>query len=177
MTEEFIRIGEKVVSLDKILGVTRNVLQLRANGLSQKQVAAHFKLDRTFISRLESIGEIRKGRKVALIGFPLQNKEEIKDIARDKGLDFTWVMNEEERWQMVKETSAIDFFNHIMDTITQLQAYDVIIIIASRKWKKLAEALFPVQVVFMDLGNSPIEEDRLVNTEELCKTLEKVIIY
>ena len=47
---EFIRIGEKLVNLQKIDKTVRRILQLRSSGMSQQEVAAKLQVDRTFIS-------------------------------------------------------------------------------------------------------------------------------
>lgn len=176
MTEDLFRIGEKLVSLRKILERVEKILNMRSRGLSQQEVAAYFKLDRSFISRLENMGEIRKGRKIAILGFPLKNKEEIRKIAEDKGVDFIWLMNEEERWKLVEGKSALDFFNQVMDLITELISYDLVVLIASRKWLKLGEALLDGEIFFLELGESPITEDKELSPELFARVLEHLLL-
>jgi transcriptional regulator with XRE-family HTH domain len=175
MTEELVRIGEKIISMRKIYEGIHKILQLRSKGLSQQEVANELGLDRTFISRLESIGEVRKGKKIAVFGFPLHNKEEIKKIAQAKGVDFVWLMNEEERWNLVKGKSALDFFNEVMELVTVLQSYDIVVIIASARWLRLAEALLNSEVIFLELGASPITEDRSLDLEEFADVLDTIV--
>ena len=64
MPEELFRVGEKMISMRKIEETVRAVLKLRSEGLSQQEAANSLRLDRSFISRLESIGEVRKGKKL-----------------------------------------------------------------------------------------------------------------
>ena len=66
---ELVRIGDKVVSVPKIERAVREIIELRSKGISQQEVAEKFNTDRTFVSRLESIGEIRKGKRIAVVGF------------------------------------------------------------------------------------------------------------
>lgn len=176
MFEEQFRIGEKIISMRRIEEVVQSVLRLRSEGLSQQEVANALHLDRPFISRLESIGEVRKGKKVALIGFPLQNKEEIIQLARKKGVDYVWVMNEKERWDYVRNQTAMDFFNQVIKVITTLKAYDTVILAGSRKWQKIAEALLDNQIIFLEIGSSPIREDCFLNPDYLKRTLEQVLV-
>lgn len=176
MTEDLVRIGEKIISLRKIQESIKKILKLRSAGLSQQEVANELCLDRTFISRLESIGEVRKGKKIAVFGFPLQNKEEVTRIAQAKGVDFVWLMSEKERWELVKGKSALDFFNEVMELITILQGYDIVVIIASARWLKIAEALLNNEIVFLDLGTSPITEDRFLNLKTFEETLDRIIL-
>ncbi len=175
--EDLFRIGDKIVSPRKIQEVAKKIFMMRSQGLSQQEVANSLHLDRTFISRLESIGELRKGKKIALIGFPLENKEEIRQIAEESGIDFIWLMDEKERWEMVKDKNALDFFNEVMDTITALQQYDTVIIMSSLKWKKLAEALLTGQVLFIELGSSPITENCFMNSQEFKEILDRVVSH
>lgn len=175
MTGRLVRVGEKIISPRKIQDVIGKILTLRAAGLSQQEVANELNLDRTFISRLESIGELRKGKKIAVFGFPLQNKAEINKIAQERGVDHVLLMNEAERWALVKGKSALDFFNEVMDLITVLQDYDIVIIIASLKWLKIAKALLNNEVVFLELGASPITEDRLLDPGIFAETLDTII--
>jgi hypothetical protein len=69
-----IRIGDKTVDADKVHRLIDEMLDMRVRGLSQQEVAEHFHIDRTFISRLENLGEIKKGGSLALIGFPVKIK-------------------------------------------------------------------------------------------------------
>ena len=175
MAEELIRVGEKIISLRRINETVQTALGLRSGGLSQQETAKALHLDRSFISRLESIGEVRKGKKVALIGFPLKNKDELNAVAYDKGVDFIWMMNEEERVDLVSRQTAMDFFNFIVDLIASLKTYDTVIMIGSRKWYQVAGALLDAQVIFVELGASPITEDCYLNVEELLSILEQIL--
>jgi transcriptional regulator len=64
----FYRIQDKVISWEKVERTLKRALLLRTRGFSQQEVADRLKLDRTFISRLESTGELRKGQSIACIG-------------------------------------------------------------------------------------------------------------
>ena len=174
MHGNLIRIGEKIISQGKIEQTIRQILELRAAGFSQQEVAGRLELDRPFISRLETLGEVRKGKRLAVIGFPLRNKTEIKKIAQDKGVEFIWLMDNKERWELVRGQKALDFFNHIMERITTLQHFDLVIIIGSKKWQKMAEALLDGQVLFLELGNSPITEDCVLDAQRFARILEQV---
>lgn len=81
---DFFRVGDKVIYKKKIERTITKILKMREKGLSQSKVAGEINVERSFISRLESIGEVRKGEKIALIGFPIANKQEITEIAKKK---------------------------------------------------------------------------------------------
>lgn len=174
MSAGLLRIGEKIISMPKIEESIRKVLQLRATGLSQQEVANILGLDRTFISRLESIGEVRKGKKIAVFGFPIKNAEEIKKISAAQGVDFIYVVNEKERWNLVRDKSALTFFNEAMEMIAKLQAFDLVVLISSRRWLKIAEAFFSKEIVFIELGSSPIKKDCYLNPAMFQEVLGKV---
>src|SRR5690554_6283612 len=73
---DLIRVGEKVIQRSRIIRFVDRLLARRAAGLSQLEAARELGVDRTLISRLEAIGEVRKGARLALIGFPIANRAE-----------------------------------------------------------------------------------------------------
>ena len=173
--ERVFRIGEKLVSLNKVMRQVEKTLEMREKSHSQQEIATRLHLDRSFISRLESIGEIRKGRRVAVIGFPLANSSELTAICRAFGLDFSMLLNDQERWALVQDKQALDFFNKMLEIVTRLREYDTLIMITSEKWFHLAEALLDLQIIFISLGPTPISEDRTIEPQQLRDTLEQVL--
>ena len=174
-SERVFRIGEKLISLDKILHQVEKALELREKGQSQQDAAVRLHLDRSFISRLESIGEIRKGRRIAVIGFPLANSGELSEICREFGLDFYLLLNDRERWELVQDKQALDFFNRMLDIVTRLREYDTLIMITSEKWFHLAEALLNLQIIFISLGPTPISEDHIIEPQLLKDKIRQVL--
>ncbi len=177
MKERTFRIGEKMISLDKAARVVERVMELREQGFSQQEAAGRLNLDRSFVSRIEAVGEIRKGNKVAVIGFPLSNTAELADLCRLYGLDYFLLLDNRQRWDMVKDKQALDFFNHIFEMIANLRKFDTLVMISSEKWYHLAEALLDIQIIYIDLGPTPIQEDRYLNPEQLQQTLDNVLEY
>ena len=98
--------GDKVLSRDKIIAKIDEILKLRQNGMSQIDVAKFLNLDRPFVSRLESLGEVAKGGKIALVGFPIGNKEELEQMALEEGVEFVYVLTDKERWSLVSNTDG-----------------------------------------------------------------------
>ena len=173
--ERLRRVGEKIFSVDKAVRLIEQVIHLRSQGFSQQEVARRLSLDRSFISRLEAIGEIRKGKRVAAIGFPIKNKEELSDVCHEFGLDMILFLSNEERWALAGEKKAIDFFNEMMELIAQLRGFDTLIMVTSEKWYHLAEALLDMQIIFIKLGATPVHEDRPVDPALFRETLNRVI--
>ncbi len=164
---ELVRIGEKVISKKKIDNFIQQILKLRQEGFSQNEVAQRLSIDRTFVSRLENLGEIRKGRRIAVVGFPIANKRELEDTLISLGVDFVLLMTEEERWQFVKEKTGLDLFNSVMDIVALLQSYDHVIVIGSNKRIKIVEAVMVKDIIGFEIGESPIQENKEVNVSEI----------
>lgn len=165
------RIGDKIVNQQKIHQTVDQILEMRGHGLSQQDVANQLGVDRTFISRLETVGEVRKGAKVALIGFPIKNCEELEYMARQEGIDYCLLLSERQRWDFVQSKTGIELFNKIMEIISTLRQYDMVIILGSNMRIKLVETLLDKDVIGIQIGESPIAEDKYVNPGDI-----KVII-
>jgi transcriptional regulator with XRE-family HTH domain len=170
-----IRIGEKVIDRKKITSVIDKLLELRAQGLSQKETASRIGLERTFISRVEKIGEIRKGRKIAVLGFPIANKEELQELLNKKGIEFSMIMSDEERWDFVSNKNGIELFNTVTDIITKIHTYDTVIVIGSNYRIRVSEALLDKEVIGVEIGKSPIENDKNVDIKKVEEILDKLI--
>ncbi|NMA91523.1 MAG: transcriptional regulator [Firmicutes bacterium] len=173
--EETVRVADKTISVDRAVRVLKKVLRLRSQGLSQQEVANRLTLDRSFVSRLEAIGEVRKGGRVAVIGFPIANKQELAAICREQGLDFIFLLTNQERWSLVGRQKALDFFNQVMEIVARLKGYDTLVLITSERWYRLAEALLDLQVIFVNLGPTPLEEDRRVEPVLFKQKLQDII--
>lgn len=173
---DLIRIGDKLISFSRIETTIKEMLDLRQQGYSQTDVAKKFNTDRSFLSRLEGLGEIRKGKTIALVGFPIKNVEDLKEVAIQEGVDYTLLMTDRERWNFVYEKSGIELLNEVMNIIYKVRQYDVVIILGSDKRLRLFKALLDNEVVSIDIGKSPITEDVYVepdNLRDIIKTLKK----
>lgn len=172
---ELLRIGDKLVSARRIASTVDRILELRMSGHSQQEVADQLGVDRTFISRLETLGEVRKGGRIALIGFPIKNKEELRTAAEGEGIDFILLFNDEERWEFVSDVPGAELFNRIMEWIAQLKEYDAVIFIGSDMRIRLAEAVLgPEVVVGWSLGPSPIQGDRTVDAQAVAELIRSL---
>jgi len=171
---QFIRIGDKLISQVKIQKIIGHIFELRAQGYSQKEVAEKLSLERSLISRLESLGQVRKGNRIALIGFPIANKEEVQSMAEEQGIDFTMVMNDEERWAFIREKDGITLFNELLHLLGELQEYDVLIFMGSDMRLGIVENIFEGEVIGFPLGTSPIKRDITVDIDELQKVVEQI---
>lgn len=162
---ELVRVGDKMLSRPKLYRVVDKILELRAGGLSQLEVAERVGIDRTFVSRLESLGEVRKGKKIALVGFPVANAAELRALAADEGLDFALLFNDQERWEWAGAKGGVEMINELMAVITRLRECDAVILIGSDMRLNLAEAIVGPQLIGIQIGTSPITEDKSIDVD------------
>ncbi|HHX10400.1 MAG TPA: transcriptional regulator [Firmicutes bacterium] len=166
---EFVRIGDKVISRQKIDAAIDEILSLRVQGMSQAEVAGITGVDRTFISRLETLGEIRKGGSIAIIGFPVANCEEIRQVAAGEGVEFVWLMTDSERWDWVRQKSGADLLNELLKLINTVRSFDKVILIGSDKRLELMKGLLDrhTHVSAIVIGQSPMTGDVHLNPDLL----------
>lgn len=169
-----LRIGDKLINRQKIYRVVDQILALRSQGLSQQEAANQLGIDRTVISRLENMGEIRKGKSVALIGFPISNCDELRQIARQEGIDYCLLLTEEQRWKFVQEKSGVELFDSIMRIITAVREKDMVIILGSNMRIKLIETMLDKEVIGIQIGESPIAEDKYVDPGIIKDIISKI---
>ncbi len=164
---DFYRIGDKLISMEKLNRLIAQIISLRSQGISQQEVAERCGVDRSFVSRLESLGAVRRGASIAVVGFPLKNKKEIFSLLDELGVDFRLIMTNDERWRFVKEKSGLELFNEIMSLVSKIRTYDVVILIGSRQRINWCAALLDKEVLGIELGESPLKEDKYVEPEHL----------
>jgi hypothetical protein len=171
---ELVRIGNKVISLDKVNEVVREAFELRSKGYSQQEAANILDLDRSFISRLEGIGEVRKGADIAVVGFPVLNRDELRERLESAGVDFILLMTERERNDFVEKQSGKELINNFMDIAARVRKYQYVIVIGSDYRNRIARALLDNQVFAVDIGPSPIKEDVYVDPERVLEIVNMI---
>ncbi len=169
---DFIRIGDKVIDYKQIDKTIKKILKLREKGFSQNDTAEEIGIERSFISRLESLGEIRKGKKIALLGFPIANKEELIDLANEYGLDYIFLLTEKERWKFIEEKNGLELFNKIMEIMIKLRKFDLLIFLGSDMRLDLMDNLIEGKTIGIELGESPLKKDVYVDTGNIRKILD-----
>lgn len=168
---DLLRIGEKVISLTKIENKVKEILKHRMLGLSQQEVSDKLGIERTFISRLEGLGEVRKGQSIAVVGFPIKNKTEVEALLRSFGVEFYLLMSEAERTDFVTDCDGVQLSNRIMELINKFRSYDNVIVMGSDYRNRIARELLDNRAIEMDIGKSPIKEDVNVNLDTLREML------
>lgn len=167
------RIGDKVVSEEKLAHALDEILELRASGATQEEAATSSGVPRTFVSYLEKLGSVRKGVRIALIAFPVSNKEAVVALAEKYGIELALVFSQTER-ENVGDGSAASLFNSMIDTLAELKTFDTAVVAASDYRIGTFHEVLDCEVVGLQLGPSPITEDvelDLVELEALFKTL------
>jgi transcriptional regulator with XRE-family HTH domain len=168
----FIRIGDKVISRKKIDKTIDEIIKLRALGLSQSDVGEKMNIERTFISRLEGLGEIRKGQSIAAVGFPIKNKEEVEKVLKEYGVEYSLLMSEDERNEFVNQSSGQQLTNYLMELISKYRSYDTVIVMASDYRNRIIKDMLDNQIIEIDIGKSPLKEDVVVNVDLLTEILK-----
>ncbi|MEA1939085.1 MAG: transcriptional regulator [Candidatus Caldatribacteriota bacterium] len=171
---QFIRIGEKIISKEKLSREIDKIIKLRSKGITQEGVARKLGVERTFVSRLESLGEIRKGKKIALIGFPIKNKEELTSLAKELGIEYILLLTQEERFEFIKKKTKSELFNEVIEVIVNLADFDLIVFMGSDMRVPIVEKIFSVQVIGIIIGHSPIKESKYVNPERIIEIVKQV---
>ncbi len=175
---DLVRIGDKLISRHKITRLVDRVLELRMQGASQQEVADEIGTDRAFVSRLESLGEVRKGGRLALIGFPVANHEAIKLVAQEEGVEFCLLLTDKERWEWVSEMSGAELFNYLMNLICEIKEYDSVIFLGSDMRVRVLEDILGRDKVFaVQIGTSPIREDKFVSPESVREVIRSLKAY
>ncbi|NLL42078.1 MAG: helix-turn-helix transcriptional regulator [Firmicutes bacterium] len=170
----FFRIGDKLLNRDKLDRIVDRIFQLRVSGLSQQEVATRVGCDRSFVSRLESLAEVRKGGSVAVIGFPLGNTSELARICQELGVEYTLLLNDLERWELIESHDGKSLLNWLMQLMLEMGEYDHVIMIGSDMRIKLAEGIVGDKVLGVVIGESPIEGDVHYSPEKLRELITSI---
>lgn len=170
----FYRIGDKVVSRDKLLDAVEAILEEREAGATQEEAARHANVQRSFVSFLETLGEVRRGPRVALVGFPVENRDEVKELATRYAVDFVLVVSQSDR-EYIEAGSSAEVFNQLLETLAALRDFDTLVLLASDYRIKTIEKILGTEVVGVPLGHTPLREDKHVDVVELERVLSGVM--
>jgi hypothetical protein len=172
---KFYKINDKTVSREKIIKYIDKILTFRSLGHSQLEVANLINTDRTFISRIESLGEVRKGKTIALVGFPIGNINEVKELVQKYGVNYVFLLNEKERWDFIASKTGLELFEQVIEIVGEIRRYDTVILMGSDMRIKVLESLLDNEVIGINIGESPIKKDVQIDLEVLEKVLKNLI--
>lgn len=170
-----LRIGDKIVDRERLSSVISEILRRRAVGATQQEVAMALGLERSFVSHLEGLGEVRRGNRIAVVGFPIANKEELEEIAQDFAVDFVYFLSETERKEYVRRKSGAQIFNELLSLLASLKDFDLVVFLASDKRIAMLGKILDKEIIGVSIGSSPIRRDRKVDPQVLRDVLENII--
>ena len=169
------RIGGKLISEEKLFTGIEGIMDDREAGATQSEAAELHHVQRSFVSFLETLGEVRRGSRVAIIAFPVSNAKEIEELAERYSIDMVLALSQEAR-EKIEGTGAEEIFNALMATMEELAQFDAIIVCASDLRIASSKRIFGPSVFSIELGKSPLRSDvelDLAQLEELiCSLLE-----
>lgn len=172
---EFIRVGDKVIGYDKLTSLITEILRRRSEGATQQEVAKALNVERSFVSHLERLGEVRRGNRVALVAFPVSNTDEVRAVAEESGVEFIYVLSESERRAFVNNTDGSSLFNEVLEILARLRDFDTVVLLASDWRIKVIGKILGREVMGVPLGKSPIKKDQHVDPDNLRKLLSSAV--
>lgn len=168
------RIGEKLVSAERVSDAITEILVDREAGATQEEVARRHGVQRSFVSFLETLGEVRRGARVAIVGFPIANGDEVRALAEQHAVDFTLLISQAQR-ESIEAGSGGEIFNMLLETLADLRDFDVVVLMASDWRISTIEKILGTEVIPMTLGPSPIKSDVTVDVAALDRVLTAVM--
>jgi hypothetical protein len=170
----FYRIGDKVVGREKLVDQIEAVLADREGGATQAEAATAHGVDRSFVSWLETLGEVRRGKRVAVIAFPVANVTDVRRVCDEHGVELSMVVSQAER-EGFEAGRADAVFNLVLDVLADLKDFDTVVLLASTKRTGTIEKILGREVIARTLGPSPLRHDVVVDLDELNDLLDAVI--
>lgn len=171
---DFLRIGSKLLSRQKLNLALDKILELRVQGYSQADVAAMVGIDRSFISRLETLAEVQKGQRVAVVGFPIANKAELEQVLDQQGVEYALLLTEKERWTFFNGKEGAEVFNELLKILSTLKEFDVVIFFGSDMRNKVVESILGGRAITVNIGESPITSDVYLDPQSVRDLVAKV---
>jgi hypothetical protein len=168
---ELYRIGDRVVSRDKLDSALDTILRERSRGATQAEAARTAGVARSFVSNLETLGEVRRGARIALIAFPVSNGDAVRELAGRYALDLVLIFSQDERVRL-EDSSARDIFNRLLDTLAELNDFDAVLVLASDWRLETFRRVLDTELIGIKLGTSPLNHDTAADLEALESILQ-----
>jgi transcriptional regulator with XRE-family HTH domain len=131
-----IRIGDKIISMERASSLIDKIFDLRSSGSTQEEVAKMLGVERSFISHLEGIGEIRKSKEIALVGSGLADVKSVEATACRLGIEHVFLNQD--------GTARIE---DALQVLALLRTIDFIIFLGPSKEHKLLEAVLDKKII------------------------------
>jgi transcriptional regulator with XRE-family HTH domain len=141
-----IKIGDKIISMERASSLIDKIFDLRSGGATQEEVAKTLGVERSFISHLEGIGEVRKSKEIALIGSGLSDAKSVEETASKLGIEHVFLNQD--------GTARIE---DALQVLALLKNIDFIIFLGPAKEHKMLETVLDKKVI----GIPPEQEKTL----------------
>lgn len=86
------------------------------------------------------------------------------------------LLTEEERWDFIKNKSSLEIFNLLMEILTRLKEFDLLIFLGSDMRLDLVDKLMDGKIVGIELGNSPLKENIYVDPDRIEEIIKNFSI-
>lgn len=153
-----VRIGDKIISLERARNLIERIFHLRQSGSTQQEVASMLGVERSFISHLEGLGEIRRSKQIALLGSGIGNASEVEEMGRELGLDYV---------QLLGNKASVE---EILGALAWVQSADFVVFIGGDSEMALFEKIIDKKI----LGIPTSGNGKLVDTGKLRETLKNL---
>jgi len=153
----FFRVGKKIISRERLFKMVSDIMSERERGATQEEAARSHGVQRSFISFLESLGEIRRGSRVVVAGFPVANWEDVCQVADSHGVESLALLSRED--------------------CVRMEAAPVVVLAAGEDRVAVIEKILGREVVGVRLIGSGSTCDGEVDLDELEQILAGVTIH
>ncbi|GFR35631.1 hypothetical protein [Thermobrachium celere] len=116
-----------------------------------------------------------RGGDIAVIGFPIKNKDEIEEVLRSFNIEYILLMNEEERQSFIKKQGGKELLESVLKIISDVRKYKHCVIIGSNMRVKVLSKLLDSQVYTIDIGESPLKNDVYVDPQRVLDIIKTII--
>ncbi len=143
-----IKIGDKIISIERARELIDKIFDLRSEGSTQEEVAQMLGVERTFISRLEGIGEVRRSKEIALICSGIMDEQKVRTDAKDLNVDFLYLNGK--RSADMKD---------VLWMLDRLRGIDYVVFVGKQDELALLEKVLDKKIVYI-----PLEKEDLITS-------------
>ena len=120
------------------------------------------------------MGEIRKGKKIAVVGFNIKNKDEIEKVALGSGVELIRLFGEKGKENLIKGKNGEDILDSAFKVFAELANFDLIVFMASKKRVRKAEKIFGKRIYGFVEGRDKNTEEIFIHPEKFKAILEGI---
>ena len=137
-----IKIGDKIISMERASALIDRIFDMRSSGSTQEEVAKTLGVERSFISHLEGIGEVRKSKEIAFVGSGVKNISAVEETVHS--LNFEHVFINGDGRARIGEALAV---------LAVLREIDFIIFLGPDTEHKMLESILEKKIIGIELKN------------------------